>query len=312
MFVRNLDPEPPTEPLPWRRPLHTLRPALPIAFHNILFATDFSSAATRALPYAVEIARKSQAKIHAVHVISPPVSPAASPEEWSQILHDDEALREGGTIEPEKELQGLPHDLLFLKGDVWENLKQVIEDESADLLVIGTHGRTGLSRALMGSVAEKILRLAPCPVLTVGPEVATKRSHAKAAELNCILYATDFSRESFAAARYAISLAREYRADLILLHTVRTGNVLEEDASLETLRAVVPWGAELPRSPKFIVEHGDPGEAILRVAANFRADLIVVGARATEDHMTVATHFGHSTAHQILTAALCPMLTVNN
>lgn len=77
-----------------------------------------------------------------------------------------------------------------------------------------------MGKVLLGSVAEKIFRQATCPVLTVGPAVSSKTTHAAAAELNRILYATDFSLESLAAARYAVYLAKEHRAELILMHSI--------------------------------------------------------------------------------------------
>lgn len=300
------------EPEPWRHTLKTLRQGLAITFRNILFPTDFSSTASRALPYAVEIARRSQATIHAVHVISPRVSPAASPEEWSQIVQDDEEFRQRGKVELERALQELSHDFFFLKGDVWENLEKVIEDNEVDLIVMATHGRTGIAKALMGSVAENIFRQAPCPVLTVGPGVSSRASHAAAAELNCILYATDFSPASLLASRYAISLARDHHAELILLHTVEEGVSEGEGVSLETLQSIVPFGTDLPVSPQFIVERGRPADAILRVAQKFHADLIVLGARETARHLTVVTHFSDSTAHHVLASARCPVLTVHS
>jgi nucleotide-binding universal stress UspA family protein len=298
-------------PEPWRHTLDTLRTASRISFQNILFPTDFSPTANRALPYAVEIARRAQGKIHAVHVISPRVSPAASPEEWSQTVQEDEEFRERGKAELEHELQELPHELLFLKGEVWENLEQVMNEQHVDVIVTATHGRSGIGKSLMGSVAEKIIRQASCPVLIVGTGVASKHSHAAAAELNCILYATDFSPESIAAARYAISLARDHQAKLILLHTVGAEMPEEEGASLETLHSIVPWGAGLRYRPQFLMERGEPADTILRVAGTFHADLVVLGARKIETHLEAAIHFSNSIVHQVLAQARCPVLTMS-
>ncbi len=297
---------------PWRHTLDTLRTASRISFQNILFPTDFSLTANRALPYAVEIARRTQGKIHAVHVISPRVSPAASPEEWSQIVQEDQNFRERGKVDLEHELQELPHELLFLKGEVWENLEQVIDEKRVDLIVTATHGRSGIAKSLMGSVAEQIIRQAPCPALIVGPDVASRHSHAAAAELNCILYATDFSLESIAAARYAICLAREHHAELILLHTAESGLPEQDRISLDTLRSIIPWGAGLPSSPQFLMERGEPADAILRAAGRVHADLIVFGARRLETRVEAAIHFSNSIVHQIIAQARCPVLTVSS
>ena len=297
---------------PWRQNLNSFRTSLRVTFQHILFATDFSDTADRALPYAVEIARRSMATIHAVHVISPDVYPALPPAEWPELAQDMEEFRARKKNQLELELQELPHEFLFLKGDVWENLEEVIRKKNVDLLVLGTHGRTGIAKALMGSVAEKIFRQASCPVLTVGPGVAPRASHAAAAELNCILYATDFSPESLAAARYAISLAKDHRAELILLHTTKDGIEGQGDLALETLKNVVPLGAGLLSKPTYIMEDGAPAEAILRAAKKAHADLIVIGARGVEKHLAAATHLSDSIASSIAANAGCPVLTVHS
>jgi nucleotide-binding universal stress UspA family protein len=297
---------------PWRHNLNSLRSSLQATFHHILFATDFSAAADRAVPYAVEIARRSIATIHAVHVIPPDGPPLLTPADGAGIAHDQEEFRARKKNQLEQELQELPHEFLFLMGDVWENLEEVIRRKNVDLLVLGTHGRSGIAKALMGSEAEKIFRQAPCPVLTVGPRVAPRASHAAAAELNTILYATDFSPESLGAARYAISLAKDHRAELILLHTTGDGMKEREDLALETLKEVVPLGAGLLSKPSYLLEHGAPADAILEVAKRMHADLIVIGARGVEKHLSAATHFSDSIASTVVANAGCPVLTVHS
>jgi nucleotide-binding universal stress UspA family protein len=297
---------------PWRHNLSSFRTSLQITFHNILYATDFSATADRALPYAVEIARRSIATIHAVHVISTDGSALAPPEEWVEIARDQEQFLEREKNRLELELQELPHEFLLLQGDVWENLKRVIRDKNVDLLVLGTHGRTGIAKALLGSVAEKIFRQAPCPVLTVGPGVAPRAAHAAAAELNSILYATDFSPESLAAARYAISLAKDHRAKLVLLHATKDGTQVQEDLALETLKNVVPFGAGLFSEPTYMMERGVAANAILGAATKAHADLIVLGARGAESHLIMATHLSDSIASSVVANASCPVLTVHS
>jgi nucleotide-binding universal stress UspA family protein len=298
--------------VPWRRSLNSFQTSLQVSFRRILFATDFSAAASRALPYAVEIARRSEGMLYAVHVISPRVSPAPSPEEWSQIEQEQEKFRARGQSELEQEIRELPHEILFRKGDVWENLKKVIADKDVDLIVMGTHGRTGFAKSVVGSVTEKVFRQASCPVLTVGPHVHPVASHAAAAELNCILYATDFSPESLAAARFAISLARDHHADLVLLHADEAGADGNREASLETLKNVVPLGAGLTSKPAYLMERGEPADAILQAAKSTHADLIVLGARSVEKHLTAAIHFSDSIAGRVAANAACPVLIVHS
>ncbi len=288
------------------------RASLQVAFRNVLFPTDFSAAADRGLPYAVEIARRSFATIHAVHVISKNGFDAVTAVNRPEIEEDQEEFRARKRAQMELELQELPHEFLFVKGEVWENVEKLIRQKDVDLVVLGTHGRTGISKAVMGSVAETIFRQASCPILAVGPGVQRKASHAAAAELNCILYATDFSPESLAAARYAISLAKDHRAELVLLHTSEEEANEQEDLALDTLKNVVPLGAGLPGQPTYVMQRGAPADAILGTAKKVHADLIVLGARGADKHLTAATHFSGSIACRVIANAECPVLTVHS
>jgi nucleotide-binding universal stress UspA family protein len=281
-----------------------------IAFKHILYATDFSSTAESALPYAVEIARRSGATIHAVHVVRPDIYPLVPPSEWPKIAQEEKDFREAKKNQLERELQGLPHEFLMPEGDVFQNLANIIEDKSIDLLVLGTHRRTRMEKVLLGSVAEKIFRQATCAVLTVGPAVPSKASRAGATELNRILYATDFSPESLAAAPYAIYFAKEYQAELILMHSIQNAEPDQVDSAYDTLRDVVPAAADLEFKPRCIVERGAPENMILRVAAWHDADLIILGARSGQEHPMAITHFFNSIAYKVVTEAACPVLTV--
>ena len=296
----------------WRDNLSSLRTSLQVTFRNILFATDFSATAGRALPYAVEIARRSLATIHAVHVISPDGSILIAPTEWAEIERDLGTFRDREMNRLDLELQELPHEFLILNGDVWESLERVVREKNVDLLVLGTQGSTGIAKVILGSVAEMIFRQALCPVLTVGPGVAPSAAHAAAAELKCILYATDFSPESLAASRYAISLAKDHLAELVLLHVAKDGIQVDEDLALETLKNVVPLGARLLSEPTYAIERGAPADAILGAAKKAHADLIVIGARGAEQHLTLATHFSDSIARKVAANAFCPVLTVHS
>ena len=294
----------------WRHEVKNAETSTQVAFKNILFATDFSSTAKLALPYAVEMARRSAATVHVVHVVQPDIYPLVPPSRWPEIAQEEEEFRQESRSQLEEELQGLPHEFLFPAGNVWQNLARVIEDRNIDLVVLGTHGRTGVEKVLAGSVAEEIFRQAACPVLTVGPAVSSKASHAAAAELNCILYATDFSPESLMAAPYAISLAKEHHAELILMHSTQNAEPEQVDSAFQTLRDVVLLGAGLGSNPRCIVERGGPADTILGVATRHNVDMIVLGVRSTGGHLTAATHVGRSIAYKVVAEAVCPVLTV--
>jgi nucleotide-binding universal stress UspA family protein len=281
-----------------------------MAFKNILFATDFSSTTALALPYAVEFARRSGAVIHAVHVVQPDVYPLVPPSKWHNMAEEERAFREERKNQLEQELQGLPHELLFPAGDVWRNLANIIEDKNIDLLVLGTSGRTGIGKVLLGSLAEAIFRQATCPVLTVGPAVSSKATPIAAADLNRILYATDFSPESLAAVPCAIAMAKEYHAELILMHAILKPEPGQVNSAFQTLRDVIPLGTWLALKPRYIVEQGAPEETILSAAAKQNADLIVLGVRSAKGLLTAATRFVPSIAYMVAAHAACPVLTV--
>jgi nucleotide-binding universal stress UspA family protein len=294
----------------WRHESGNLRVPAQIAFKNILFPTDFSATTELALPYVVEIARRSGGAIHAVHVIQPDIYPLVPPSEWPKIAQEEKELREKEKNKLEIELRGLSHEFLFLAGDVWQNVESIIEEKNIDLLVLGTHGRTGIGKILVGSVAEKIFRQAACPVLTVGPAVSSKRRHPGEAELNRIVYATDFSPESLAAAPYAVYLAKEHGAELILMHSIQSAEASQVDTAYQTLRDVVATGADLEFKPLCIVEPGAPEDTILAVAKRHDVDMIVLGVRSAQGHPTAITHFSQSIAYKVVSEATCPVLTV--
>ncbi len=140
-----------------------------ISIKNILHATDFSPAAGAALPYVFGLAQRYGARVHALHVRHPSPYPIAGPEAMVQIM---ETLEEQAKLDCEsmhEMLAGVPHEVLSTEGDLWPNIAENLEENNIDLIIIGTRGRTGIGRAVLGSVAEEILRRSPCPVLTVGP-----------------------------------------------------------------------------------------------------------------------------------------------
>jgi len=285
--------------------MKTLDSTTRVVFENIIFATDLSPSAEKALPYAIEIAHRYHATVYAVHVIRPDVYPLVPPVAWPKFAEDEEEFRQETRRQIDEQLRELPHEIIFKAGDTWPILAEVIQEKRVDLLVLGTHGRTGLEKVLLGSVAEEIFRQALCPVLTVGPRSTVKPK--KAAELNRILYATDFSPESLAAAPYAISLAR-HRAQLILLHSMEgTGDL---SALRHTLRDLVPFGADLRCQPDCVVERGAPADKILEVSEGHGAELIVLGVHGADGHLARITHFVRSSAYKIVTQAKCPVLTV--
>ncbi|MGA2980183.1 MAG: universal stress protein [Terriglobales bacterium] len=299
--------------------MKTLEAGKRIAINNILFATDFSPHSNAALPYALAIAHQYGARLYGAHVLSSDDYLFVAPETWPAHVQREEQLQQEAVERLEEQLRGVPHQALSGVGDVWDALNQLIGEHDIDLLVIGSHGRTGARKLLMGSIAEKIFRRASCPVLTVGPNVVHQQKSV--AEFDQILLATDFGEESLAAAAYAISLAQEHQARLSLLHVVAPskaeqphagtmGSESNTDFLVRRLQELVPWDTELWCHPEYFIQSGPPAELILRFSGAHGVDLIVMGARPAHGVVSAVTHFAHTTAQHIVAHATCPVLTV--
>lgn len=285
-----------------------------LKIRNILFATDFSPAAANALFFAGELARRFGAKLHAVNAAEP-ANYALPPQSWHAV---DEA-RALETKRLQQSIQtffpDVDHEVQVWEGVTGQVVPASIARANADLVVLGTHGRTGAGRLLLGSSAEEILRTVPCPVLTVGPQ-AHKHEGWQPTD---ILYATDFSPAAVPAAHYAVALAREYGASLTLLHVIQelgVGDLVHPseliDSSTRLLRNLVPQAAGLRSEPRVEVEQGEPAEKILEAAKRVNANLIVLGARRSSGVPGAATHLPIATVHEVVANAPCPVLTVRH
>lgn len=303
-----------------------LEPQTRIAIKNILFATDFSSCSDNALRYARDMARLYGSEVTVAHVFTAvPFQPETG------LVVNTTQLEDRLKAELDRvasHFREVPHRKVLLQGDTPAALAEIAKKNAADLIVLGTHGRTGLSRLVMGSVAEELLRQAKCPVLTVGPHIVRhplaervqrlgERRTTIESNIHTVLYPTDFSQESLAAAPFAISMAQEHDAKLVLLHTVREpGADYAQDPArvlshlVSELKQLVPEDANFWCQPEFIVDFGAPSKRILEVAANISADLIVMGVRSGRIHLTTVTHLAETTAHKVLVEATCPVLTV--
>lgn len=298
-----------------------------VSLQNILFATDFSEASEAALPFVAAMSLRYGGMVHIAHVLPEfnLVRPSAiDPVIIGSIYEDANSDTQEKIQQLSLRLEGFPHHTYIRHGKVGKALSDIIRKQKIDLLVAGTHGRTGVGKLVMGSVAEEIFRTATCPVLTVGPKVPrlTKTRprrrngdvEAVSVEFRRILYATDFTPHSLAAASYAFSLAREFRSALILLHVIeeysgypdeRPGSI---DAALRKLEELQPEDSGLRRAPTPMVEFGSPADRILQTATEQDADLIVLGVRPRR--LEVAIHLPWATAHHVVARANCPVLTV--
>jgi nucleotide-binding universal stress UspA family protein len=283
-----------------------------ITLKNILFATDFSQAAGAAAPIAIQIARRYGAKVYGVHVNRFDDYTAAAPSAWAAMAEaaEKETKEDAGRLN--EQLQSVEHEVVIGEGNLWEVLSNMIQQKEIDLVVVGTRGRTGFGKTLLGSVAEQILRQSPCPVLTVGPHVNPwSDEYVKMRE---ILYATNLATDTPVAAPYAVSLAQENQAHLVLLHVIedpKAGDLVDSpevtDLKERKLQQLVTEQAGLWCEPTYIVEQGPAAEKILDVAKRRPTDLIVLGARPAKG---LATHMNIGTVHKVVSQATCPVLTV--
>jgi nucleotide-binding universal stress UspA family protein len=181
-------------------------------------------------------------------------------------------------------------------------------DFDADLIVLGTTSKQGLTKLALGSTAEEVIRAANCPVLTVGPHV--RRPLDEAIAFQTIVYATDFSAQAAKGADLALGLGMSEGTRVYLCHVApdkaaTTGG--NDDQSMSSLKALVPALSPCWCEPECVVEHGKASEAILALAKRVNADLIVLGARKASFWVEFV-RTGLTPA--LLAAATCPVLTV--
>jgi glycine betaine transporter len=144
--------------------------------HNILVPTDFSEGSEHALDYALELAGKLGATVHLVNVIGipmlgvPELGVALTGATIDSIVVENQTQLD--KLADRKRAQGTIGQAVLRTGDARDSILQAAEELHADLIVMGTHGRRGVSRALLGSIAETVVRSAPCPVLTIRNDAA--------------------------------------------------------------------------------------------------------------------------------------------
>jgi nucleotide-binding universal stress UspA family protein len=292
-------------------------------FRRILCAADFSEYSRRALDHAVALARWSGAQLAVVNAVAPPdfrliaASLLALPERAGRL----EALRR--FAEP---LMGpFAARLVLREGDVAREIVAESRGWAADLVVVGTHGRRGLEHWELGSVAEQVIRTAPCPVLTV-PRASRPPRPAGEVPFRSVLCALDLGPSSPPTLEYALSLAIRSRAAASVLYAMED---VPEAAHRMQLRLGAAWfaayrdavekeararlGQLLPDEVRVachveeIVVAGKARRQIVRLAREREVDLIVMGAHGARP--VQATLFG-STAARVVRQAPCPVLTV--
>lgn len=283
---------------------------------RILLATDFSPGSMAALPYAVALARRFHSKLYLAHVLPPEAYSMVPMSERDAALETVKAHANAqmAGLRAMTVLEGIAHKVLIDHGDVWPILSAMAEKEAIDLLVIGSHGRRGIEKLLLGSTAEEILRLAQRPVLMVGPQCSV--APETELSLHRILHATDFSSEAEPALHYAFSLAKAYGATLALLHVAEdvwreplTTRLRPADFFRERFLEKHWAPEEGGVVPEYYVEFGARADCILEVSDKLRSELIVIGVRGAR-YPLVAAHLPGPTAYDVVARARCPVLVL--
>ena len=306
----------PDNPPPPRRGLASLHrigrdAASEIEIGAILCPCDFSVASAEALRLAVLLARTHGAEIVALHVI--PVNLPASgrfrsfpnPALLRPHLRDDLFCSLAGVLQPARAAAVVNRSELR-EGRPADEILKVAEALPAGLIVMGTHDRGAVHRAVLGSVAETVLRKAPCPVLTVPPAF---QAPAGEGWPRTVLWATDFSPDAGLGLRYALSVAEKARAELIVVHVLEgEGQRVADTPRLEErLREAVARAGGAHLGAQAVVAAGSAAREILGLARARTAELVVMGASGTGALERLM--FG-STVIAVVREAACPVLVV--
>ena len=294
-----------------------------INIQQILCPVDFSDFSRHALDHAAAIAKWYDASLTVLHVVAPVMPPAVVPSAplFPSIVFTPEDLnqfRDAAATFVREEVGDIHATAVAREGSVVGEILRLAGSLPADLLVMGTHGRSGFEHLMLGSVTERIIRKAPCAVLTVPPRapdvvpspVVYKR----------ILCAIDFSPSSIKALAYAASLADEADARLTLLNVVEhhvfeptpitvdaESNVVEmRDEALQRLHDSVTDEVRTYADVRELVLSGKPYQQILKCAGDQEVELIVLGAHGGA---VGAAAFG-STTNQVVRHATCPVLSL--
>ena len=294
-------------------------------FKKILVPTDLSDNAEQALAYAAQIATKYDGKITLFHVISlfqdDPNNPAYRFPNYEQVLSTMEETAQERFEKLEHEHKNVPIKKETVRGiSAAEEIISYAQSKKYDLIVMGTHGRTGLSHFLMGSVAENVIRHQPCPVLTIKQ---VKKEKIVAPKLEKFVVAVDFSNYSKMALVHAIDLAKIFGASLEVLYVIEeqihpaffvTGetsvlNIIPDlrEKSIEALQEYVE--KELKEKVEYSthVREGRAHSEIMHFAEEQNADMIFMATHGLSglDHFLIG-----STTEKVVRKAITPVFTV--
>jgi len=292
-----------------------------IVINRILCPIDFSEYSEHALDFAVRLGAWYRASVEVIHVLPllPPsaVSPLGEASRQVAEKHLAHAVDRCSRSDVKVE------HALIESGDAAGAIIKRADEIEADMIVTGSHGRTGFPRGLLGSVVEALLHRSRRPVLVIPSHLAASR-RARPVGFHRVVCAIDFSAASLAGLEYALSIAEEADARLTLLNVIERPPELEhsplepdfdveryhaeaEALQLTKLQALVPEHAGDYCTVKMAVLEGSASRQLLQMAAAQDADLIVIGVHG-RNALDIAI-FG-STSKDVVVKAQCPVLVV--
>jgi nucleotide-binding universal stress UspA family protein len=291
------------------------------AFNRIVVAADFSESSRQAFRVTCWLVREGATRVFVLHVVEPRYVAAEPVYFGQQSIRYVPVPREPAELEALKKQmpeqyppdRALDVEYLTREGETAEEILHFGESIGCDLIVMGTHGRTGVRRLLTGSISEAVMRQARCPVLAL----RCLGSTVEALRAQVILHPTDFSECSESALQVVRCLARDQAARLVVLHVTPneglidgTVVVLEDPTadwkSLEAIRERVE-GPDLKYPVEVRLGQGDASSEIARVAAELACSLIVMG---TQGRTGLERLFLGSVAEAVLRKSACPVLMV--
>jgi nucleotide-binding universal stress UspA family protein len=278
---------------------------------RIAVATDLADT-DYLLPYAITQARASQASLILVYAVlphesSPMEGGAAAYYDPLRMDRDARLMLEG--LARSVRDQGIECATAVRHGFVPDVISEVVRNSGAGRLILGTHGRRGLKKLVLGSVARQLLEAIEVPVCTIGP-----RAHkGTLAQLETILHPVSLGGMHQASAALALGLGRQFGAQVALLHVTPPGPATGRDSSQamaaarEQLNRMIPPDAATWARAEVRPAHGTVVSEILAAAEEMRAGLIVLGVHAPAHSWLPGTE---PAAYRILIAAPCPVLSL--
>jgi len=296
-----------------------------VQLKSIICTTDFSECSRFTIPYGVALAEEFGARLYVCHVVELPSVTA-----YGEAIRDPEQDKKRMMSDAGERIVALMREYsiewepMIVAGRSADEIERLVGEKKVDLVVSATHGRSGLKRLVLGSVAESLMRRLPCPLLVVrssdkGPEMTGDRG----IRFKKILVGCDFSPDSNLAFQYGLSLAQQFESELYLAHVIepsvyrklarteqRAGSAEERDLRerlKEQLKGMVPDDALNWCSPKTVLLAGQPHEELGKYVLVNDIDLMVLGFRG---HGLIETLFVGSTTARAIRYATCPVLSV--